>query len=142
MKLYRAEYKYLKNDEVIKGYMDFVGEDFYSVLAVITNEVNELVEDCELLGIFEILINGASVNIVNYADPDCECAYCRADRVPLDMIACFACPNCEEDIVVAENGWEHISCNACSADIYRHFLSRSKNDGKWYYTKEQAKEED
>jgi len=139
LRLYRAEYKYLKNDEVMKDHMDFVGEDFYSVLAVVTNEINKL-ENCQLIGISEILINGASVNIVNYAEPECDCPYCRADRVPLDMVASFACPACGESIVVAENGWEHIPCNSCSADIYRHLLSRLKDDGKWYYTKEEAGE--
>lgn len=140
MKLYRAEYKYLKHDEVMRNYMDFVGEDFYSLLPAITNAVNEL-EDCELTGISEIILNGKSINIVNYTEPDCDCPYCRANRVPLDMIASFLCPNCGCDIVVAENGWEHISCNECSADIHRHLLSRSKDDGKWHYTKEQVVED-
>ena len=140
MRLYRAEYKYLKNDEVIRDHMDFVGEDFYSVLPVVTNEINEL-ENCQLIGISEILINGASANIVNYVEPPCQCPYCRASIVPLDMVANFTCPTCGDSIVVAENGWEHISCNSCSTDIYRHLLSHSKDDGKWYYTKEEVGEE-
>ena len=134
MKLYRAEYKYLEADEVKTDYMDFVGADFYGVLSSITNTMSEL-EECELTGIFEILINSKSVNIVNYTEPDCDCPYCRANRVPLDMIARFSCPTCGKEVVVAEDGWELISCNECSGDLYRHMLSRSATDGKWYYTK-------
>ena len=141
MKLYRAEYKYLENDDVKKDYMDFVGKDFFSVLTTITGQLNEL-DTCELTGIFELLINNKSTNIVNFTEPDCNCPYCRASRVPLDMVARFPCPNCGTETVVAENGWEVISCNSCSGDLYRNLLLRSKDDGNWYYTKEQDEEED
>ena len=135
MKLYRAEYKYLDGDDVIKDFADFVGEDFFSVLPVITNTMNEI-ENCELTGIKEIVIDGKSLDIVNYVEPECNCPYCRANSVPLDMIARFLCPHCEVETVVAENGWELISCNSCSGDLYRHLLSYSIPEGKWHYTNE------
>ena len=141
MKLYRAEYKFLDGDTVVREYADFVGDDFYSILSPVTNAINEIGE-CELTGIREILVDGKPVNIVNYVEPDCECPYCRANRVPLDMVASFPCPNCGKQVVVAENGWESIPCNDCSTDLHRHLISRSKTDGKWYYKKEEDNEDE
>ena len=133
MKLYRVEYKFLEQDIVQRDFMDFVGENLFSILPQISNEMIES-GDLEIISMSEIEIGGKSVNIVNYVEPDCNCAYCRAFKVPLDMIIKFNCPNCGDELRLAENGWELVGCTKCNADIYRHNLSRSKEDGKWYYT--------
>jgi len=129
MKAYEAEYKNITEDEISIKKIQVCAEDFFCGLQEATRMIAEIEDSDWTIQSFKI-IDG--IDISNFIEPECNCPFCRASKTVLDKIAKFNCPECKELIVVAEDGWEVISCRKCNKELYRHLLGYS--EGAWHYT--------
>ena len=87
------------------------------------------------------------INIVNYADDESDeqpayegdgaCPYCAADDCDPDLLIKFACPRCEQEIVVSDNGWKALYCKGCGNRMER--IDFKFVDGTYIY--EEQKED-
>jgi len=127
MKVYEAEYKNITENEIIIKKIQVCADDFFCALREATNIIDNITEDFIIMGLR--LVEG--IDIENFTELECNCPFCRVSKTVLDKIAKFNCPQCNDLIVVAEDGWETISCRKCNQEIYRHKLSYS--EGAWRY---------
>jgi hypothetical protein len=81
--------------------------------------------DYELTGVKAV----KDVEIVNL-DIECQCAYCRGERLPPDDRLEFACI-CQERLTLAPDGWTIIKCAGCGREIKREDINLV--NGKYEY---------
>lgn len=66
------------------------------------------------------------VDVLNWPGEfdECNCPFCKAERIAEEDVMKVECPNpeCKNILRVADNGWEGISCPECKTEIDRASL--------------------
>jgi hypothetical protein len=84
-------------------------------------------EDFNLIGINLV----DNIDIVNFQEPECNCAYCSYIKSNLDQRASFHCEKCDYLVCVSTENWDVIPCKQCGEPIYRKNLELV--NGVWEY---------
>jgi len=104
------------------------GTSFYEVLEEAESLIEEVFEDeetkekpdFEVTSIKEL----PEIEIMNWPNEfdDCQCPFCRAERMADEDIMKVECPQCGEITRIADGGWEWIKCQKCETQIERDSL--------------------
>lgn len=137
MKIFGIDYSFKRDKELPEGALEdefdeedlmeivsttiHVGaENFFDATAIATEILNsyfEYEDDYEIRSVKEIY----GVYVINWGmeDGDCDCPYCRAERMADEDLMHFECPKCHKPIRVADGDWDDIECKECGAPIQR-----------------------
>jgi hypothetical protein len=138
--VYQIEYWNFEKEEAHEFHV--FAHNFDEAKASAEEYIESVIEDNETYDILNITML-PNINIVNSIEDelegehppyvgDCSCPYCTVESCASEMQMVFNCPNCNEELKVADNNWEKIFCIKCYHGIERDELYKDE-DGKWVF---------